>query len=227
MKRREFSLSTAAGTLGAAFALGGTLVAPSHAQPAPAAAGGKPKAGSDYLVLDQRAPTEAPAGKTEVIEFFWYSCPHCSAFEPRFESWMKAAPADVAVRRVPVAFRDDFVPQQKLYYTLEALGKIDELHSKVFHAIHVERLPLAKDDQIVAWAVKQGLDKQKFLDTYNSFAVATKARRATQVQDAYKLAGVPALGVAGRYYIDGTLAGSMERSLQITDYLLAELRKGG
>ena len=128
---------------------------------------------------------------------------------------------------MPVAFRDDFVPQQKLYYALDALGKADEMQAKVFHAIHEERIPLAKDDQIVAWVAKQGIDKAKFLDAYNSFSVATNARRATQLQDAYKLAGVPALGIAGRYYVDGTLAGSMERALQITDYLLAELRKGG
>ncbi len=219
MKRREFSRSAAAG---AVMALGAAAGTPVWAQ----GPGVKPKAGSDYLQLDKRVPTEAPAGKIEVIEFFWYNCPHCAAFEPRFESWKNSAPADLAIRRVPVAFRDDFVPQQKLYYTLEALGKTEELHAKVFHAIHDERVPLAKDDQIVAWAVKQGLDKAKFVEAYNSFSVATNARRATQLQDAYKLAGVPALGIAGRYYVDGTLAGSMERAIQVTEYLLADLRKG-
>ncbi len=205
------------------LALGGGAVAPSWAQ-GPTSV--KPKAGADYLQLDKAVATEATAGKTEVIEFFWYNCPHCNAFEPRFESWKKSAPPEVMVRRVPVSFRDDFLPQQKLYYTLEALGKTDEMHGKVFHAIHTERVPLSKDDQIVAWAVKQGLDKDKFVEAYNSFGVATNARRATQLQDAYKVGGVPALGIAGRYYVDGTLAGSMERALQITDYLLAEQRKG-
>ena len=219
MKRREFSRSAAAG---AVLALGTAAGTPVWAQ-GPSV---KPKAGSDYLQLDKRVPTEAAAGKIEVIEFFWYNCPHCAAFEPRFESWKKSAPADLAIRRVPVAFRDDFVPQQKLFYTLEALGKTEELHAKVFHAIHDERVPLAKDDQIVAWAVKQGLDKAKFVEAYNSFSVATNARRATQLQDAYKLGGVPALGIAGRYYVDGTLAGSMERAIQVTEYLLADLRKG-
>ncbi len=219
MKRREFSRSAAAA--GAVIALGAAAGAPAWAQ----APGSKPKAGSDYLQLDKRVPTEAPAGKIEVIEFFWYNCPHCAAFEPRFESWKKSVPADVMVRRVPVAFRDDFLPQQKLYYTLEVLGKTDELHEKVFHAIHDERVPLAKEDQIVAWAVKQGLDRGKFVEAYNSFGVATSARRATQLQEAYKLGGVPALGIAGRYYVDGTLAGSMERAIQITEYLLADLRK--
>ncbi len=220
MKRREFSRSAAAA--GAFVALSGAAVTPAWAQ-GPSV---KPKAGSDYLQLDKRVATEAPAGKIEVIEFFWYNCPHCSAFEPRFENWKKSAPPEVMVRRVPVSFRDDFLPQQKLYYTLEALGQTDALHGKVFQAIHTERVPLNKDDQIVAWAVKQGLDKDKFVEAYNSFGVATNARRATQLQDAYKVGGVPALGIAGRYYVDGTLAGSMERALQVTEYLLADLRKG-
>ncbi len=220
MKRREFSRSAAAGAT--LVALAGAAAAPVWAQ----GPGVKPKAGTDYLQLDKRVTTDVPAGKTEVIEFFWYNCPHCNTFEPRFESWKKSAPPDVTVRRVPVSFRDDFLPQQKLYYTLEALGKVDEMHGKVFHAIHDERVQLAKDDQIVAWAVKQGLDKDKFVETYNSFGVATNARRATQLQDAYKVGGVPALGIAGRYYVDGTLAGNMERALQVTEYLLADLRKG-
>ena len=220
MKRREFSHSAAAAA--ATLALGSVASAPAWAQ----GPGVKPKAGSDYLQLDKRVPTDATAGKVEVIEFFWYNCPHCHAFEPRFESWKKSAPPEVMVRRVPVSFRDDFLPQQKLFYTLEALGKTDALHEKVFHAIHTERVPLNKDDQIVAWVVKQGLDKDKFVEAYNSFSVATSARRATQLQDAYKVGGVPALGIAGRYYVDGTLAGSMERALQVTEYLLADLRKG-
>jgi thiol:disulfide interchange protein DsbA len=160
-----------------------------------------------------------------VIEFFWYSCPHCNAFEPKLVSWIKRLPPDVTVRRVPVAFRDDFVPQQRLFYTLEAMGKLDELHAKVFNTIHVEHQMIDKEPTILAWAEKNGLDKAKFLETYNSFSVQTKARKATQLQDAYKVQGVPALGIAGRYYTDGSLAGNMDRALQITDYLVAEARK--
>ena len=92
--------------------------------------------------------------------------------------------------------------------------------------IHVDKLVIDKEAAIVAWAEKNGLDKSKFAELYNSFSVQTKARRATQLQDAYKVQGVPAIGVAGRYYTDGTLAGNMDRALQVTDYLVAELRKG-
>ena len=184
----------------------------------------KPEEGTDYLTLGKRVPVDAQ-GKVEVIEFFWYGCPHCNSFEPRLDAWIKKLPADVVVKRVPVAFRDDFVPQQRLFYTLEALGKVEELHPKVFQAIHVNREPTNREDLILAWAGKQGLDTAKFKELYNSFSVSSKARRAAQLQDAYKVQGVPSIGVAGRYYTDGTLAGNMERVLQVTDYLVAEERK--
>ena len=213
MKRREFAAAVSAA------AWGQGLFQSAQAQVA------KPEAGADYLVLDKKTAVEAPAGKVEVVEFFWYNCPHCNAFEPTLESWIKRVPKDVQVRRVPVGFRDDFVPQQRLYYTLEAMNKVDDLHAKVFRAVHGERQALNTDEAIIAWAEKQGLDKAKFTETFRSFSVASKLRRAVQLQDAYKVEGVPALGIAGRYYTDGSLAGSMERALLITDYLLAEVRK--
>jgi len=114
---------------------------------------------------------------------------------------------------------------QRLFYALEAMGKLDPLHAKVFHAIHAERAGLAREEQIVEWIDKQGLDKAKFRELYNSFSVSSKARRASQVQDQFKVSGVPALGIAGRYYTDGELARNMDRALQVTDYLIAEARK--
>lgn len=217
MQRREFSFSAAS----AAAATLGSLALPTLAQAQAKAF----KDGEDYLTLDKPAPTEAPAGKVEVVEFFWYSCPHCNAFEPLLEAWIKQAPKDVAVRRVPVSFRPDFEPQQRLYYVLEAMGKVEELHKKVFAAIHVEKQALNTPELVAAWAVKQGLDKAKFTEMYNSFTITTKARKATQLQDLYKVDGVPALGVAGRYYTSGSLAQSMPRALQVTDYLIGQARK--
>jgi thiol:disulfide interchange protein DsbA len=117
------------------------------------------------------------------------------------------------------------VPQQRLFYTLEALGKVDEMQAKVFKAIHVDKQPTAKEDQILAWAEANGFDKAKFKEIYNSFAVSTKARKASQLQDAFKVEGVPALGIAGRWYTDGSMAGNMQRALQVTEYLIAEARK--
>jgi protein dithiol oxidoreductase (disulfide-forming) len=216
IQRREFSISTAFGTLGAGLGLAALPVA-AQAQAY--------REGSDYLVLDKPAPTEAPAGKVEVVEFFWYGCPHCNSFEPQLDAWLKTAPKTVAFRRVPVSFRPDFEPHQRLYYVLEATGKVEELHKKVFYTIHVEKQPLNSAPAVTAWAEKQGIDKAKFTEMYNSFSVSTKVRKATQLQDSYKVDGVPALGVAGRYYTSSEQAKTMERALLITNHLVALPRK--
>lgn len=218
MQRRDFSFSAAAvaaaATLGAA-SVPGVAFAQSAAF----------RSGVDYLTLDKPAPTEAPAGQVEVVEFFWYNCPHCNAFEPQFEAWAKKLPKDVSVRRAPVAFRADFEPQQRLYFVLEALGKVEALHGKVFNAIHVEKQALNTVEQITAWVEKQGIPKAKFLELYNSFSVATKARKSTQLQDAYAVDGVPALGINGRYFTSGTQAKTLERSLQVADALIVQSRQ--
>lgn len=217
IQRREFSLSAA--SVAAAATLGAAVL--------PTAAQAQAKAfkdGTDYLTLDKPAPTEAAAGQVEVVEFFWYSCPHCNSFEPQLEAWAKKLPKDVLLRRVPVSFRPDFEPQQRLYYVLEGMGKVDALHKKVFSAIHVEKQALNTAALVTAWAEKQGIDKAKFTEMYNSFSVSTKVRKATQLQDIYKVDGVPALGIAGRYYTSGTLAQTMERALLVTDYLVGQSR---
>jgi protein dithiol oxidoreductase (disulfide-forming) len=212
MLRRDFSLGLAAsaGALQSAYAQ-----SPRGFQE-----------GKDYLALEKRAPTDAAGGKIEVVEFFWYNCPHCNAFEPQLEAWIKRAPKDVTVRRAPVAFRDDFVPQQRLFYTLEAMGKMEELHTKVFYAIHVEKQNLNNQANIGAWLEKQGVDKAKFDALYNSFSVSSKAQKAAQLQNQFQVDGVPALGIAGRFYTSGSLAQTMERALAVADYLIAEVRKG-
>ena len=214
MKRRSFSVASAMIATAAWSATG------AQAQVR------KLEEGTDYLALPKLAPVEAPKGKIEVIEFFWYNCPHCNAFEPAWDAWLKRAPKDLAIKRVPVAFDDSFVPQQRLYYTLEALNKVEELHSKVFAAIHQEKRVLKTEDTIAAWIEKQGVDKAKFLELYNSFSVSTKARKASQMQEYYKVSGVPAIGIAGRFYTDGQMAGSMEKALYVTEYLASEVRKG-
>lgn len=218
MKRREFSLSTASALAAAAVAL--PVATPALAQPR------QFKEGKDYVRLAKPVQTDAPVGKVEVIEFFWYSCPHCNAFEPELEAWIKAAPKELLIRRVPVAFNASFVPQQKLYFALESMGKVPELHVKVFRAIHVERLPLNKDDLIFDCIGKQGVDVAKFKEAYNSFSVSNQVRKAAQLQEAYGVEGVPSMGVAGRYYTDGTMAGSMTGVLQVVDSLAAQARKG-
>ncbi|MBE7366827.1 thiol:disulfide interchange protein DsbA/DsbL [Ramlibacter pallidus] len=214
MDRREFS-TAAAGVLGTA-ALG---------LPVGAFAQQRLQEGKDFRALAKAAPVDAAGGKIEVVEFFWYSCPHCNAFEPKLVAWSKKLPPDVVLRRVPVAFRDDFLPQQRLYYVLEAMGRVDDIHPKVFHAIHNDKQPTNREDGILAFAEKNGLDKAKFQELYNSFGVASKAQRAKQLQNQYEVDGVPALGIAGRWYTDGTMTGNMDRALVVADHLIAEARK--
>lgn len=217
MKRREFSLSAASAVAASALML--PVANPAMAQAR------QFKEGKDFKRLDKPVAPDAPAGKVDVIEFFWYSCPHCNAFEPTLDAWVKAAPKDLSIRRVPVAFNASFVPQQKLFYTLEGMGKLDALHAKVFRAIHVEKAKLAKDDEILAWVTQQGVDAAKFKEVYGSFSVANQVRRASQLQDSYGVEGVPSMGVAGKYYTDGTMAGSMQTVLQVVEYLAATARK--
>jgi len=211
LHRREFSAALAGA---GALAIG-----------LPAAAQGGPVEGTHYVRLGQPVPVSAPAGKVEVLEFFWYGCPHCHAFEPALDAWARKLPADVAFRRVPVAFREEpFVAHQRIYYALEAMGQVEALHRKVFAAIHNDRQRLDKLPDIAAFMGKNGVDAAKFSELYNSFGVQTKARQAKQLSEAYKIDGVPALGVHGRYYTSGTLAGTPERSLAVADFLIQRSR---
>ncbi len=216
MKRRNFSASL----LGASFTAAG-LLAPNSSD-----AQGGPTEGTHYVRLSQ--PMPAPAhGKLEVVEFFWYGCPHCHEFEPALEAWTKTLPADVVFRRAPVAFRPEpHGTHQRLYFAIETMGLLATLHRKVFYAIHNERQLLDKPAEISAWVTKNGVDGAKFLDVFNSFSVQTKARQAHQLSEGYKIDGVPALGVQGRFYTSGSMAGSNDRSLAVVDHLLKRLRSG-
>jgi thiol:disulfide interchange protein DsbA len=200
--------------------------------PRPAVAQFAPVEGTHYLRVSPQVPTAAPPGKIETIEFFWYECPHCNAFEPALDAWARRLPDDVAFRRVPVWFREEpFGPQQRLYYSLEALGLVPALHRKVFHLIHDEHVRLRTAEDVSAFALTNDLDPVKFMTVYNSAAVRAKAQRARQTATAYGLDGVPAMGVAGRYFVNGTLAnggvagGSNERMLAVVDALLLRARQ--
>ena len=193
-----------------------------------------PQNGVDYRTLEQKQQTDS-GKKVEVTEFFWYSCPHCYAFDPELEAWVKKQGDNINFRRVPVAFRESMVPQQKMFYALEAMGKGEELHRKIFNAIHAQHQPVDSDAQILDFVVKNGIDKQKFLDTYNSFSVQTKARRAAQLQQAYQVDGVPLIAIDGRYetspsIVSASLGSVSEQALgsgtlQVMDWLVAKAQQ--
>ena len=215
MNRREFSLTTL-GTLGLSAGLPGLALAQ-----------GTPVEGKQYVRLSQAAPVSAPAGKVEVVEFFWYGCGHCNDFEPTLAAWVAKLPADVVFRRVPVAFRENpFGNHQRLFYALEAMGLVSSLHAKVFRAIHAEGQTLDKPETIAAFMTRQGVDAAKFMAMFNSFAVQTKCKQARTLADAYKIDGVPTLGIAGRYFTSVSLNGNPERTLVTTNFLIDQARKG-
>lgn len=218
MNRREFSARVIAAA--GVAAAGASLVNVARAQ------GTTPVEGTHYVKLSQ--PLAVPRGKIEVIEFFWYGCPHCNEFEASLDAWSKRLPSDIAFRRVPVAFRaDPFVTHQKIFYSLEAMGLIPTMHRKVFYAIHGQHQRLDKLDAIAAFMQQNGVDAAKFSEHFNSFSVQSKAQQAVKLAADYKIDGVPAIGVQGRYFTSGALAGSSESALAIADYLIAKVRKAG
>lgn len=215
MKRREFSTQLLVTAVGATA---WTTTVNAQAQ-------SEFVEGTHYVKLSQ--PHAVPGGgKIEVLEFFWYGCPHCAAFEPALDGWQKKLPADVAFRRMPVAFREEpFTTHQRLFFTIEAMGLVDTMHRKVFNAIHLDHARLDKLPDIVEFVTKNGVDGVKFSEVFNSFSVQTKARQAKQLAESYRIDGVPALGIQGRFYTSGSMAGSGERSLAVADYLIQRVRK--
>lgn len=214
MKRREFSTHLAGAGLGLALA--------GRAQ-----AQGVPEEGKHYVRLQTAAPVTLPSPekKVEVIEFFWYGCSHCFTFEPLIEAWGKRVAPDVYFRQLPFAFIGP-VEHQKLFYALEELGQREALQRRIFNAIHVDRQRIGTEAEITNFVAANGVDRAKFAEAWKSFGVNTKLNRGKQLSNAYKIDGVPSIGIQGRYYTSATLAGSHERALAVANYLIDLARKG-
>ena len=175
-------------------------------------------AGKDYVALTPAQPVET-GDKIEVLEVFSYMCSHCYQLEPKLSAWTKAQPADVVVRKLPVSFnREAWASVSRIYYTLEAMGELGRLHGKVFDAIHAENLQLANPEVAADWAARNGLDRKKFADTLNSFAVHTKVARLPQLTRNYGVESVPTMIVDGKYKVAG--ATSHDDLLRITGELI-------
>lgn len=185
-----------------------------------------PELGNQFKQTAQAIPTDTPA-KIEVIELFWYGCPHCYHLEAPLSAWVKKLPQDVYFKRVPGVPRQDWAPMAKTYYTLEALGLLDKLHVPLFDAIHKQKtLNPTSEKAAIDWIAKQGgLDHQKVTETFNSFSVNTKVMRAVQIFRASGATGVPGLIVDGRYLTSSTMAGGNDEVVKVADYLIANVRK--
>jgi thiol:disulfide interchange protein DsbA len=215
MNRREFStrlIAAGAGTLG----FSASNMAWSQ---------GAPAEGTQFTKLEPPVPTTAQ-GKIEVVEFFSYACPHCSAFEPTLEGWVKKLPGDVAFRRVPVPFLMNAELFQRTYFALESLGLVDTMQRKIFTAVHVDRMRLDSANDVAALVAKNGGDSAKFLDAMKSFGVANGVTRAKKMTADYKIDSVPSIAVQGRFITSPSQAGSAEKALQVADFLIQRARKG-
>jgi thiol:disulfide interchange protein DsbA len=190
--------------------------------------------GVNYTRLVPAQPTAVAAGQVEVLEFFWYACPHCYAIDPLVETWLKTKPAYISFSRVHVMWNEGHRSLARLYYTLESLGKLDQLHSEVFKEIHVSGNPLvaanptneAESERIqTAFVRKFGISESDFKKAYHSFAVETALQRADELVQRYRVDGVPRFVVNGKYIADVQTAGSPERLISLVGDLAAQEHK--
>jgi thiol:disulfide interchange protein DsbA len=193
-----------------------------------------PKEGAEYQTLASPQPTDA-GNKVEVIEFFAYYCPHCYAFEPSLEAWVKKQGDNIVFKRVHVSAGAGVLPQQRLFYTLDAMGLLPQYHQKAFDAMHVQHLRLGTDEEVFDWAAKNGIDRAKFIDTYRSFGIQARLRRASSMMDSYQVQFWPMIVIDGRWQTSPSQAGShlpegsteaqqQQASLQVMDALVAKAK---
>lgn len=193
--------------------------------PLPAAAQAAPRADIDYRVI--KPQPVAVAGRIEVIDFFWYGCPHCNNLQPALERWIGNKPADVLVRRIPAILRDSWAPHARIYYTLEALGESERLHQRVYHGYHAEKLRMSLPEVMSAWAEHNGIERERWERAYNSPEVQRRVEEAARLTREYQVTGTPSLVVNGRYLTSGNMAESLDRMMAIVDGLVHKARSEG
>ncbi|HEY0634319.1 MAG TPA: thiol:disulfide interchange protein DsbA/DsbL [Gammaproteobacteria bacterium] len=178
--------------------------------------------GIDYQLLSRAQPV-ASDGTVEVVELFWYGCPHCYHFEPHLQGWLKKKPSKVNFVRVPAIFNSpEWHLHATAFYTAEVLGKGEKMHGPLFHAIQEQKRPLRTREQVMAFFAEQGVNNDDFNNTFDSFAVQTKVQRAADLTKKYEVSGVPTVIVNGKYRVDGPMATSYERLIKIVDFLARE-----
>ena len=180
--------------------------------------------GKDYTVLATPQPTQ-DGNTIEVLEFFWYGCPHCDSLHPHLKTWLMNIPKDVSFRYVPATLRANWVAAAKIFYTIEAIGKTDVLHDTVYDAVHRDKIDINNESVLFDWVEKQGIDRKKFEDTYRSFSVHNQVARSTQLSRQYQLTGVPALVINGKYITSGKMGGTPQDTIRTLEALIEKIRK--
>lgn len=180
------------------------------------------EAGKDYAELSPNQAVGVKRGQVEVLEFFWYRCPHCFHLEPDLNAWAKKQPKNVVLKRIPAILNDSWAPLARAFYALDALGVGNKLHPDVFNAIHVQGMDLNPPETFFDWAVTKGVDRKKLANAYNSFAVETQVRRAQQLTRDFKLTGVPAIAINGKYVTSAYMTGGQPELFTTVDALIAQ-----
>jgi protein dithiol oxidoreductase (disulfide-forming) len=168
---------------------------------------GRFKEGTHYQKIVPVQPTTAPPGNVEVAEVFWYGCAHCFSLDPALESWRAKAPNYVSFVRIPAMWNDTTRMHARLFYTIELLGKLDDLHSPIFREIHVNGNPLNTVEKITAFLKQHGVNAEEFQKSFSSFAVESKLQRADFLNRRYRVQSVPLMLVNGKYSTDLSSSG--------------------
>ena len=217
MKQLRFVLIAAFGTLALAFV---------------ASVAAQPMLDKEYKLINPAQPQAGSIKGVEVLEFFNYACPHCFEFEPSLKTWLKSKPKNVEFRYVPAVFNDNMIPLAKIHYALEEMGLLENMHDKVYYAIHQQQLNLLDRAILMKWVAGQGIDEKKFDSTLESFSVNNKVQRAKQMTRTYRVPGTPYLIIGGRYLTGPSMsvgaAGNVDngRLMQILNELIEMSQKG-
>lgn len=174
-----------------------------------------------YETLSPAQPTQNQ-DKIEIIEFFWYGCPHCYSLEPAIEKWLKTKPDNVEFIRQPAIFSSLWEKHAKAYFVAESLGVVDKVHADFFDAIQNKKQKLTTEDQLAKFFITHGVDETAFHNTYNSFLVDAKLRQAKAMAPRYGITGVPAIIINGKYKTNGPLAKSQENIIKVMDRLIQQ-----
>jgi len=177
--------------------------------------------GVHYKPTAQRIAT-SDEKVVEVIEFFSYSCPHCFNLDPQIQEWEKSLPENVVFSRVPAIFRDSWLQLARVFYAAEATGDLEKLHLMIFNAIHVEKRRLETEDQLLDFVAEQGIDRDMFAKTMDSFSVKAKVKKALLLSQTSGITGVPSMMVNGKYIVDAPMAGGTTELLQVVDFLIQQ-----
>jgi protein dithiol oxidoreductase (disulfide-forming) len=178
-----------------------------------------------YAPVNPQQPTQVPAGKIEVLEFFWYGCPHCYSMEPFVEKWLQTKPADVEFIRVPGVLNKVWMEHARAYYTAQKLGVLEQVHRPLFDALHKERRKIFTQDELRDFFADKGVKTGDFDRVYNSHDTEIRVKQAYVMAQNYRLTGVPAFIVNGKYATSGQLAGTYENIITTINKLV-EMERG-